>query len=400
MKSRKSNAKATFFKLMNSLIFKLSPSLWHRHTFLRTASISLSILAALFFFYICLDASMNSTELKQLTGLKEWIFHYSYHFLKRLPLLLPFSLTLSTCHMMMKLQKQNELLSVSMSGASRLSILSAFFNLGFIFSLLVFMSVEGYFFPVVGLKSVHRPLERNLFSSSLFDNEEIYQAVPLNHKLNQWLIFRQYNNSTQTFYDVLWVENENQWWHFDTFTLIKKDELSIESAQLFSQQFPTSTACAIGHGVDSIQKQHGEKSRHWTGHFKEKTIQLAIDPNQLIQEARPAQDLSVKELLKALQGSYPKIQKPRLRAYLYFRLLQPFLCIFAPLVPFALCMHFRRSMAPFWIYSISASSLLVLFMILQSSLLLCSSTRADPFWFLLCPIIIAFTSVSFFIKRS
>lgn len=360
-------------------------SLWHRYTMLKLIRMTLVTLLGLFIFYVSLDASINSAYVMNLGSAVAIAKHYALHFLKRLPQLLPFALTLTSAHLLIRMQRQNESLSLLMGGVSRLNLLFAFLKVALLGAVIVFATSDGWFFPPTSLKKSSISPASWLTLGILSKESDQFEAIPLDHELNHWLVYRRFNTPSKTFSDVFWIQSEKNWWHFETLVLKNHKK-------------KTAVSEAKGFEADRFDV-NSSNERIWSQHHQEIDLEIPLNIGQLTQEARGAQELSTLELWKALEGNFPKIQRPKLRAYLYYRLLQPLLCLLAPLFPAALTLSHQRASSNFWIYLISLFSLITLFMIGQSGLLLSASARMHPLWSLALPYFAAFLGTSYFIRR-
>lgn len=361
------------------LLCLLAGSLWHRHMawhFLKASALSLF---ALFIFYVCLDASMNSHEIRQFSGAIAFIHHYLLHFFKRLPQLLPFALTLASTHILLRMQRLHETISLVMGGSSRLSILSPFLRVCGMSSLIILACTEGWFFAPAEMKTVQINPMGWLTSTWVSRSSDPLEAIPLDHELECWLIFHHFDSDSKTFYNVFWIESDSSWWHFDHLKLLLPSDKQISSSYV------------VGYEADHFKKQPSNQ-RHWSAHYPSIELKIAVNLQQLSQEARGPQELPALDLWKALEGDFPKIQRPKLRSYLYYRLMQPLLCFFAPLPAAIITLRYSRQISVFAIYFFAIMALVTLFMVQQSGLLLASAGRMHPLWAIVCP-----TAVSFLI---
>ncbi len=140
--------------------------------------------------------------------------------------------------------------------------------------------------------------------------------------------------------------------------------------------------------------------RLWRGHFEHINLDMLIEDAQLVSEVRPAQELNIPALYQALQGDYPRIQGPKLRGYLYFRLLQPLLCLLAPLAAASVTLRYTRHLPHLMTYILSGSILGMTLMLQQSGLLLATSGRIHPMFSIACVSLAIFFLTGYAVKRA
>jgi lipopolysaccharide export LptBFGC system permease protein LptF len=356
-------------------------TLWHRHLFKQILKQSFFTLSLLLGLYTFIDASVNLSELKKLQTGELWV-HYGALFIKRIPQLLPFAFLITSVKLLLDKQKHHELISLRMSGASKFSLMTPFLVASVIFCSLNWSLNEGLFSRPVEMKSVNFNPMTWLSSSWNLGNQEPLEAIPLDDELESWLIFHHYYPEKKEFNDVFWIKDAHQWWHFK--------KLAIQ---------PLPTEQAIAYEADCFEWQPGGK-RLWRGHFEELNLDMSFDEAQLVKDVRPAQELNIIQLYHALKGDYPHIQKPKMRSYLYFRLLQPLLCLLSPLAAASVCLRYSRSLPTLMAYIVPCSILGMTLMLQQSGLLLATSARMHPIFSIGCVSLAIFLMTGYAVKRA
>jgi lipopolysaccharide export LptBFGC system permease protein LptF len=366
----------------DSLIMSRYWTLWRRHLFrqiLLQTTLTLGLLLALYSF---IDASIHLYDLKKLSQFNLLINHYAAIFIKRTPQLLPFALLFTSVRILLNMQKHHELISLRMSGASKFSILIPFLAAGFFASCLNWSLNEGLWTSPIEMKSVNFNPISWLSSSWHFGNQEPLEAIPLDDKLESWLIFHQYDQEKREFGDVFWIKNDQEWWHFKELILQNKNRT-------------ISTAIE----ADCFQLQPSGE-RFWSGHFDTLDFHLVIQDSQLITDLKPAQELNVFDLYQSLQKKHPQIQSSKLKGYLYFRMLQPLLCLLAPLAAASATLRYSRQLPTLMAYIISGSILAMTLMLQQSGLLLATSGRIHPLFSIGLVTLTIFFLTGYAVKRA
>lgn len=356
-------------------------TLWHKHLFkeiLKSTLVTLSLLLGLYTF---IDASINLSELKKLDR-AFLLVHYTAIFVKRIPQLLPFAFLLTSVRLFLDKQKHHELISLRMSGASKFSLLTPFLAASLVFCSLNWSLNEGLFTSPVEMKSVNFNPVSWITNNWTFGNQEPLEIIPLDDELESWLIFYQYNPEKKEFNDVFWIKNNTEWWHFKTL-LLDHDNLK--------------QATAIEADCFELQS---DGQRLWRGHFEELTLDMNIDESQLVKDIKPAQELNIIQLYHALEGDFPHIQRPKMRGYLYFRLLQPLLCLLAPLAAASVTLRYTRHTSTLMAYILASSILGMALMFQQSGLLLATSGRVHPLFSIACVSLAIFLTTGYAVKRA
>lgn len=357
-------------------------TLWHRHLFRQLLSQTFLMLTLLLALYTFIDASINLSELRKLSSLDALIAHYVAIFVKRIPQLLPFALLLTSVKTLLNMQKHHEMVSLRMSGASKFSILTPFLVTALLCCALNWSLNEGLWTSPVEMKSVNFNPMSWVSNGWRLSNQDPLEAIPLDQKLESWLIFRQYDPEKKEFEDAFWIKNNQQWWHFKKLMLNEK-----KAGQV--------TAC----DADCFELQPSGQ-RLWRGHFEHLNLDMLIEDAQLVKEVRPAQELNIPNLYYALQGGFPQIQEPKLRGYLYFRLLQPLLCLLAPLAAASVTFRYTRHMPHLITYIISGAILGMTLMLQQSGLLLATSGRIHPLFSIASVSLAIFFLTGYAVKRA
>jgi lipopolysaccharide export system permease protein len=323
-------------------------------------------LCSFYFLYVLFDFSLHTSDMHGHTSasLGSLTTYYFYNFIKRLDLLLPLSLLLTTINIITSMNQNRELLALQTSGLSLQSILRPFVISGFILCFVI-----GANFQFLLPKAQKYIDKFDKAHQTQLDSEPQIRSVNL-HSGGK-LLFSSYKKGCLE--DVYWIQSPKEIWHF------KKIEETQEGK-------------IIGYFVDHIVRDdHDEGSEFVKKDSFEKIDMPFLTPpiyENSIDEQQPFENFSISSLISKLL----KTQGPQSRYFcqissqLYYKLAMPWFGIILVLGIIPFCTKFNRSNKNLIIYTWGLVGFITFFTIMDTAVILGENNIVSPIVAVLTPI--------------
>lgn len=348
--------------------------IWEKYLYKQLLGCFLFFLSCFLLLYALVDFSTHTQDFffqKKLIVSKV-IAYYLHQFLKRLPLLLPLALLVSTIRVLSALQTHRELVALQVCGIRIRKICAPFFYLAFLCSAMSYANEEFLTPATLQLSSTSQkeekkdPLQKN--------SKRQFTILVLNDTSK--LIYQKIDKDRKNFFDVYWIRSFNDIW--------KMKYLS------------TNPETPIGLFVDHItrnEKGNLEKqesfdqilfpSLHWDIHLLNKK-QTSVRYQKISELFSSLRETSSKNLSFHAKGE--------MKTHLAYKLLMPLLPFLVLLGVIPPCIKYSRSFSPFLLYALSLFAFIVFSTGINALVILGENQVFPPFATLLLPFAICFAS--------
>lgn len=343
--------------------------IWERYFFKE-------ILGSLFFFllifyglYVLIDYSSHSSSLHYNHGhfkIYEIASYYLYEFVERMAVLVPFGLLLATIRTLTQLNVNNELVALMASGVKIRTLLKPFLIVGFGMVMLMYLNTQ-FLLPDARQRMNHINQKHHHQKNRSTQTLAVQNLVL---KDNTSLIFQNYDSIEKKLIDTYWIRNINDMYRMK---------------YLFPyEQNPE------GHFVDHLTRGLDGELRVIETWDKVQLPEIRFHKKDLFQGMINPEDESLSTLWKKLPkgNSITSEKEAELVSVLYHKLLMPWLCLLAVLVPIPFCIRHSRNIPLFFIYSLSIFSLVATYLILNAALILGKRQVLEPWLAIFVPFIL------------
>lgn len=352
--------------------------LWERYFLKELFKFFSFFLLSFFFLYSLLDFSMHMDDFFKEHHLQmgELLRFYLSHFLKRVDLLLPLALLVSSIKVLTSLNIRREWMALQVAGLSTRKLLRPFLFMAGICALFNWVNFE-YFLPSA-LNQMDEFHATHFKSSHRAKRKELIHLLTLKDRSK--LLYQSYDAEKKALFDVLWIRSPDDIWRIK---FLDADPAHPE-----------------GQYVDHIvRKKDGflEKKESFDTLY---LTELKWNPKQAGKSFIPFENRSLKELVKlGLQSTHTTpYEIPKILTQLCFKILIPLLSFFVIWLAAPFCIGFSRFFNPFFIYAWGVFALLAFYMLIDSSSILGAQNIISPWVALFTPFIVIGT-FSFFKYR-
>lgn len=324
-------------------------SIWERYFIKEICKVFIFFLVAFYGLYVLIDYSTHSHSFKNyhMSFLQIAAF-YGSEFIHRMDVLLPFALLLACVKTLCTLNTNNELVALMASGVSLKRLLFPFVVVGLFFTFILYVNLE-VLQPYTVKYQKHLNALRTKAKEKKY-NHRFIQELPLLDGSS--LIFQSYDTVNEEFSDVYWIR-------------------SIDDIYRIHYLYPYSLE-PLGREVEHlVRNSAGELVI--TEFFDEKPFpDIHFNAETLLQTATSVYRLSISSL-KAKLPIHNKVFSEKeaqiLTAY-HYKLVQPWMCLFAIIAPASFCMRFSRTLPVFFIYAFSLFGLFAIYLVMDAAVIL------------------------------
>ncbi|MCF7852709.1 MAG: LptF/LptG family permease [Simkaniaceae bacterium] len=316
------------------------------------------LLFLLYLCYILFDYSIHMSEMGHHASLKfqDVVLYYFYNFIKRLDLLLPLSLLISTIHVLTSLNANHELLALLISGQNIKQIVKPIMISGLLSSLFMLAIVE---FVLPNAQAYIDHFQSQYLSTPTNQTDRQIQSITFDN--NSKLLFSYRNLEQNAMEDVFFIQNDKSIWHFKN---LKEEEGVIK-----------------GYFVDFFYKDSHQ--RLVKGPSYDEMIVPFLSPPLIVatdQEKEPFENLSISELLSKIIYPFDRFHRDyyEISTQLYSKLAMPWLSLLVVIAVIPFCITFSRSSKIFLIYTMALICFVCLFTIIDACVILGQNNVVPP----------------------
>ena len=339
--------------------------LWERYLFKEILKIFFLFLFSFYFLYLLIDYSMHLQQIMKSEKLtiKELMLYYFMLLSKRLTLLLPLALLISSLKVLISMNRKNEWLVLESGGIGTKRLIRPF-----IFIALLCVSINYLNSEILSTQSLTfiNLFEKKIFKSKkkFWKNKESLHVLTLED--NSRLIYQDYNPESHTLFDIFYILSADEIYTMKTLNL--KGDL------------------CIGYKVDRLYRNKKgllKKKESFDTHV---FLSLAIDPTFKDTLKIPLENRSIRDLISLLRKK--RSPSTLIQSYLFFKLLMPWLSFFVviAIIPYAISL--KSSSNPFMLFALAIFGYIAFFSVLNACLILSQAQVISPFWAFLTPTIL------------
>lgn len=325
--------------------------IWERYFIKETIKIFVLIVVCFYGLYVFIDYASHANGKHYHHSSFQWgelIQHYSYEFVLRFDVIIPFALMIAYIRTLCQLNANNELIALMASGIKRKRLLLPFISLGLLFTGLTYLNTE-YLLPKALSKLRHTHDVHTLIKSKKKHNIFVQHLML---KDGSSLLYQNYDSTNRQFFDVYWIKS------FDEIYRVKYLD--------FSSLIP------VGRYVDYLARnKQGQLVKMESN--KTKTLSdLKFNDENLLDTLTPPEELSISTLWKKQprhQGP-PSEKESTISVTFDRKLALPWFNLFAIIAPAPFCLRFTRRLPLFFIYAFSIFGLVASYLILDSAVVL------------------------------
>lgn len=346
--------------------------IWQRYILGNLLKGFLFFLFCFFFLYSLIDFSTHAQDffVKGSLNFPKFSSFYSYQFIKRLELLLPLSLLISSIRTLTTLNANRELVALQASGLSLKKIFRPFFQLAIVCSLLGYCNEE-VFIPKWTASFTEAKHARTKNPLKKFSHKQ-FTVLSLNDSSK--LIYQRFDPEKNAFFDVYWISSFNDIWRMKYLSADPKEP--------------------VGQFVDHIVRNK-DGLLEKTESFDLKHISsLKWDFHQLNKKQSSIKHQKISQLTKLMLENKDNQSfhlKSEIQTYFFRKLAMPLLpfLILIGVLPF--CIRYSRIPPIFMIYGPSLLAFVVFFMLMNAMTIIGENRIIPPFIAVFSPLILFLT---------
>lgn len=356
-------------------------TIWERYFLKEFIKTCLFFLLGFYGLYILIDYSSHAASFHHHHVQFQWrevVVYYACEFVKRLEVLLPFAILIALIRTLCSLMAHNELVALMSSGISLQRLMRPFVLVGLAFTGLMYMNTE--FFLPIALKDL-----KHIDNSRSREKHKKYYDASVQHIVLEdatTIIFQSYDPVQKRFFDAYWIRN------IDEIYRIK---------YLYPHSDPPSFV-PIGYFVDLLQR-NGKGELIAQASYTSKTFpDIHFNQQTLFETITLPEELSLSDLHKKIPNHEKELTEKEslvLSAF-YRKLALPWFCFLAIIGAAPFCLQFVRNLPVFFIYAGSLFSLVIVYLVMDASVLLGKRQVLSPFLAIWPPFLLFF---SYFIWR-
>lgn len=333
--------------------------IWERYFYKEFIRAFLSILFGIFALYVVVDLMAHLKYLMHgYSTFSTWFVYYAANFSKRLDILVPFSLLLTSIRTIFSMQQKGEFVAMLASGVSKKTLLKPFLMVSFLATFGLYANYEC---------TLPLAIPRlNLIADTAFGKEEVEKYTPELKEIilqdSSKIFYSSYNRKLKQFKDLFWIRTPDEIYHMKTLTTLDP-------------------STPIGAKVDKIVRGSSdtlEKVASFDNYtFKDLKLTKEILKNSLT--SAEEQSMSQLAIQLPLCASSTSKKSREIRATFYSKIAFPWLCILAFIAPVPFCFTFSRNKSPLALYLIAIASLFCFNVILEAAFVIAKSEIIPSF---------------------
>lgn len=342
-------------------------NIWQRYIFFNLCKGFIFFLFSFFLLYSLVDFSTHAQDFftKGSINFPKLSFYYSYQFIKRLELLLPLSLLISAIRVLTTLNANRELVALQVGGIPLKKILKPFFLLAIFCSFLgycneeIFIPKSATYLADLKYSRINNPLKKN--------KNKQFTLLTLDDSSK--LIFQNYNQEKNAFFDVYWISSFQDIW--------RMKYLSADPEH------------PIGQYVDHIVRNK-EGSLEKIDSFEEKLIpSLKWTMQHLNKKQASIKHQKISHLAQLVwnnrKGSLHF--KSEFETYFFYKLLMPLLSFLVLIGVIPYCVKYSRTPPLFMIYGPAIFCFVVFFTLMNAMTIISENNVLPPYIAISAPLI-------------
>lgn len=354
-----------------ALIFPFT-LLWQRYFIKEVLKVFFLFLLCFFFLYVLIDFSSHAGSFHHhhiKINLGEIAIYYLCDFIRRLDVLLPFALLLATVRTLCQLNTNNELVAMMANGIKLKTLLRPFVFIALFFVMIVYLNSE--FTLPIALKKLKQIEESR--ASQKKKNNVLNGVQHLILEDGSTIVYQNFVSTGQYFYDAYWIRNMDEVYRFKYLY----PYLEVPKA-IFADHFS--------------RRSSGTLERD---NFSETLLlpDLKFNSAALLENLITPEELPLSSLRRKIkiEESIPSEKYSQTISVYYYKLVLPWLCLFAVIGPAPFCVRYTRNLPEFFIYAGCLFGLVSIYLIFDAAFILGKRQAADPLLAIGIPFLVFFT---------
>jgi len=336
------------------MIFK---KLWERHFLYELLKVFFLFIFSFFGLYILIDYSSRG-GLYYSSGLKfgQLTLYYAMVLIKRLDILVPFALILSTVKALTGLNARNEIVALLNSGVKLKRLMRPFILFALFLTVLLYLNSE-FLLPYANrhLNYIKDAYFKDRYRSNMEDNVHFIDLEE-----GRGLAFHGYDTAKNRLFDVFYLVSLNKIYHMKS---------------LYPYQSPP-----IGASVDLFERD-ASGNLLLKASYKERSFQEILFNEGILQQSlRNPKEEPLSELWANAQffQKDPSEKQAETLTVFFHKLLIPWLCLLAVIGPAPFCLRFSRQLPTFFIYLFSMVGIVAFYLIMNAALIMGENQALSP----------------------
>jgi lipopolysaccharide export system permease protein len=319
---------------------------WERTLYKEIVKIMSFVLCSFFALFIIVDCSAHLHDFLRIQQGKVVLLYtyYGLQFVKRLDVLLPLALLVTTIKILRDMSQRHELLTLQVAGLSLKRIVRPFLLSAAAAVLCNLLSNEFLLPPSIdALERFH-----SLYLKKPHTTPNLLHVIELED--HSRLVFQDFDRSHFIFHDLFWIRSTDDLWRIKSATLTDKgDNCSLHC-----------------HYVDHITREPGAGGGlHKTASYEELELsELMIDMKRLEKGRTIFATAPLSQLVKKLQIASPHANA--FKADLVMRSTRAHLPLLMLLALLPSCLHYSRFRSPLLLYSVAIFGTIAAFVLIQA----------------------------------
>lgn len=342
--------------------------IWERYILRELFKLFALFLFGFYFLYVVIDysAHMQDLALGSKLSLLKIIQYYLLQFVKRMDILLPLALLISSIKVLCQLNQNKELLAFQSAGLKLKKLASPLFFVG---ALLVVINLGVNQFVVPSsLNFIDKFHDAHLRHSFRGKRTEALHVMHLDD--HSKLVYQYYDSAKEAFFDVIWIKNPDDLWHM---RYLKADP---EDAQ--------------GEWVDHLQKK-GDGSFEKTESYPSWVFdELQWNTDTPRQGFIPFENRSIEDLWRIYKTDplLTLYEQQEVITQILFKLIMPFLSLLVLIAIIPFCTSSSKNIPQFLTFSIGIFSFVAFIALMDAAVIIGESGTISPYIAILSPFIL------------
>lgn len=332
--------------------------IWERYFLVEMLKSFFFFLLVFYGLYVLIDYSSHASGLYNHSHFKiyEIVIYYLCQFVERMGVLIPFGLLLATIRTLTNLNMHNELIALMASGIKVKTLIRPFVAVGL--AMVAIMYITTQFWMPSALQRINHIDQKH--RSQKIKSNQIPAVQNLVLKDKTQLIYQNFDSLEKKLIDTYWIRDIN-------------DIYRIQYLYPY-HEIPT------GQGVDHFQRQPNGELTIVSSSSQEYFPEMRFKKHDLFQGMTDPEDESLTELWKKMpqKNETTSEKKSQIVSVFYHKMIMPWLCLLAVIGPAPFCVRYSRQIPLFFIYALSLFGLVVVYLVLNATLVLGKRQVADP----------------------
>lgn len=333
--------------------------IWEKYFLKETAKLFFLFIFSFYGLYVLIDYSSRMSSFHHQIHFRWYqiALYYLCEWVRRLDVLLPFALLLSTVRTLCSLNVHNELVALMAGGLNMRYLMRPFVFLALACVSLTFVNNQ-YLIPKA-LKQLRYYDDLRTQAANSKHHRAMVQSVQLDDEST--IIFLDYDSTQKRFFDAYWIR-------------------SIDDIYRMKYLYPYPET-PKGYYVDHLKRNdQGELVTNES--FREHEFpEIHFNRRLLMESIVPPEEYSLSKLYKRYPTHSESLndKEANLVTTLYHKLSSPWLCLFAVIAPAPFCIRFNRHQPLFFIYAFSIFGLVSLHLFFNAATVLGKRQVLPPF---------------------